>query len=91
MSIAKVVKLEEKLATRLERLSGIKERSPHWLMKTAIQRFVDQEEEREALKSEALRRWEEAEQGKVVSNHAVMQWLESWDGEHERKRPKCKS
>ncbi len=87
--IPKVVKLEPQIKDRLERLSEIKHRKPHWLMKEAIIRYLDEEEYNEQLKQETIARWEEAETGKVVSNEAVMKWLATWGTEEEGERPPC--
>lgn len=73
------VKLEPELKNRLERLSAIKDRSSHWLMKQAIERYIIIEEQAEALKKETLRRWEEeAELNDIVENTEVMSWLDTW-------------
>jgi predicted transcriptional regulator len=74
--IPKVVKLKVDIKDRLERLGEIKNRSSHWLMQEAIVRYLEQEEYVEQLKQETLIRWQEAEQGKVVSHKAVLEWLD---------------
>jgi len=87
--IPKVVKLDPAIRDRLERLSEVKHRSPHWLMKEAITRYLEQEEYSEQLNQETLARWQEAEQGKVVSHQAVNQWLDTWGTDEESDRPPC--
>lgn len=87
--IPKVVKLDPEIRDRLERLSEIKHRSAHWLMKEAITRYLEQEEYNEELNRETLARWQEAEQGKVVSHQAVSQWLDTWGDDDESGRPPC--
>lgn len=87
--IPKVVKLEPEIKDRLERLGEIKHRKTHWLMKEAITRYVAQEEYTEQLKQETLARWQEAENGKIVSNKAVMEWLDTWGTDKESNRPPC--
>lgn len=89
--VPKVVKLEVSVKKRLERLGKIVHRSPHWLMKEAITRYLEQEEDTEQLKRETLARWKEAESGKVVSDRAVAKWLESWGTAGEEGRPSCGS
>lgn len=90
-TIPKVVKLEPDIKERLERLGEIKHRKPHWLMKEAIIRYLEQEEYNEQLKQETLTRWQEAENGKIVSHQAVMQWLDTWGADDESNRPSCGS
>jgi predicted transcriptional regulator len=87
--IPKVVKLDPAIRDRLERLGEVKHRSPHWLMKEAITRYLEQEEYNEQLNQETLARWHEAEQGKVVSHQAVNQWLDTWGADEESDRPPC--
>jgi len=87
--VPKVVKLDPDIRDRLERLGEIKHRSPHYLMKEAIARYIVQEEYNEQLNRETLTRWQEAEQGKVVSHQAVSEWLDTWGASKEKKRPPC--
>ena len=87
--IPKVVKLDPAIRDRLERLGEAKHRSPHWLMKEAITRYLEQEEYNEQLSRETLARWQEAESGKVISHHAVSKWLDTWGTDEENDRPPC--
>lgn len=81
------VKLDPEIKIRLKKLSDLKHRTPHWLMKEAIERYLEQEEYAEKLKQETIARWEEAQMGKVVSNEAVMAWLDTWGTDDEKGRP----
>lgn len=87
--VSKVVKLDVDVSMRLARLGELKQRSPHWLMKEAIARYLEQEEYSEQLNIETLARWQEAEQGKVVSHQAVSNWLDTWGTDEETDRPPC--
>lgn len=83
------VKLDEALHTRLKALSTVKERSPHWLMKTAIEEYVAREEQYEREKAEDMERWQRYKlTGEAVSHEAVDQWLTSWGGKNELPCPK---
>ena len=84
---AVTVKLENDTKEKLQHLSKVKSRSTHWLMKKAIDDYVDKEEERENLRQESLARWEEAEFGKVVDHNKVVDWLDSWGSDKEKERP----
>jgi len=48
-------------------------------------------EDNEKLKDETTLRWQEAESGKVVSNEAIIKWLDTWGRENEGDRPVCGS
>lgn len=85
------VKLEPPLKAKLVKLSKLKHRTTHWLMKEAIRKYVEEEERAEKLKQETLARWQEAEQNQVVSNDEVMAWLDTWGTEKEKGRPPCES
>ena len=89
-TVTKVVKLEIGIKDRLDQLGASRDRSPHWLMKDAIERYLEEEEHNERLKQETLARWHEAENGKVVSQQAVSDWLDTWGTESEQERPICK-
>lgn len=85
------VKLEIPIKIRLKRLSKIKQRTIHWLMKEAITLYLEHEERAEKLKQETLMRWEcEAKQNKLVTHKSVIDWLDTWGTDHETRRPPCK-
>jgi len=72
------IKLDEETRERLKALGEIKGRTPHWLMKTAIQRFLEQEEAAEKEKLEDMARWEEYQlTGKAVAHEDAAKWLKS--------------
>jgi predicted transcriptional regulator len=83
------VKLDENLHTRLKALSAAKERSPHSLMKTAIEDYVTREEAYEQEKSEDQERWKRYKlSGHAITNDVVNSWLESWGSDNELPCPK---
>lgn len=88
LPIPTAVKLDRILKARLEKLSRTKDRSVHWLMKTAIEDYVRHEEVAEQLRQETLKRWAEAERNQVVENDSVIAWLETWGTDHEKERPR---
>jgi predicted transcriptional regulator len=83
------IKLDEALHTRLKALSGMKARSPHWLMKAAIEEYVAREEAYEREKREDQERWERYQAtGHAIPHDAVEAWLDSWGSERELPCPK---
>ncbi|MCF6256114.1 MAG: toxin-antitoxin system [Gammaproteobacteria bacterium] len=52
------VKLDEDVRERLKVLGNIKERTPHWLMKKAIEEYLVKEEVNEREKQEDMVRWQ---------------------------------
>ncbi|MGH7815033.1 MAG: CopG family ribbon-helix-helix protein [Candidatus Binataceae bacterium] len=84
------IKLDSRTRSRLKSLSRLKQRSQHWLMKEAIGRYLEQEEDSERVKRETLERWERYEAtGDHVGNGAVKAWLESWGTEQEGQCPRA--
>lgn len=82
------IKLDGRMRARLKALSRLKQRSQHWLMKEAIERYLEQEEDTERLKRETLERWERYEAtGEHISDRAIRAWLEGWGTEEEVQCP----
>jgi len=76
MSTTQGIKLDDETSARLRTLGQKRERSPHWLMRTAIERFLDQEEKYEAEKAEDMAEYEEyLRTGKAINNETVLAWL----------------
>jgi predicted transcriptional regulator len=85
---SRAVKLDEEIYNRLKVLGEARRRSPHWLMKEAIQQFLEREEEAEHIRQDTLERWARFEAtGEAVSHEAVDAWLETWGTEREGKCP----
>jgi predicted transcriptional regulator len=85
---SRAVKLDEETYNRLKVLGEARRRSPHWLMKEAIQQFIEREEEAEHIRQDTLERWARFEAtGETVSHEAVDTWLETWGTEPEGKCP----
>ena len=88
MGTTKAVKLDDETYKRLKVLGEARKRTPHWLMKEAIQQFLDREEEAEYIRQDTLKRWERYEStGETVSHDVVEAWLETWGTEGEGKCP----
>lgn len=73
------VKLDESLHQRLKVLGNLKARTPHFLMKAAIEEYVRREEQYEQEKEADLQRWEHYKlTGHAVSHQDVKVWLNTW-------------
>ena len=76
MAATQGVKLDEHTRHRLKRLGEQRERSPHWLMCTAILEYLDREERYEQEKQEDMARWERYQlTGEAVPHKTVAKWL----------------
>ncbi len=70
------IKVDETLKQRLKALGEMRDRSPHWLAKAALERYLDEEEEYERQKREDMERWQEYKlTGKYISHERMMAWL----------------
>jgi predicted transcriptional regulator len=53
------LKLDSATKDRVQRLASARQRTTHWLMREAIEQYVEREERREQLRQDALAAWEE--------------------------------
>lgn len=76
MAATQGIRLDEPTRLRLKRLGEQRERSPHWLMRTAILEYLDREERYEQEKQEDRARWEHYQlTGEAVPHKTVAKWL----------------
>ncbi len=70
------IKLDDETARRLKALGALRQRSPHWLMRVAIQDYLDREEKTEREKREDMERWERFQlTGHAIPHKQVAKWL----------------
>jgi predicted transcriptional regulator len=71
------LKLDDDTRARLQRLGATRDRSPHWLMKTAITEFLDREERIEQERLEDEQRWQRwTETGAHIDHDDMAAWLD---------------
>ncbi len=84
------VKLDTDTRTRIERLAEARRRTAHWIMREAIQQYVDREEKREIFRQDTLKAWDEFQaSGLYATAEEVNTWLASWGTEDELTTPVC--
>ncbi len=72
------VRLNDDTQRRLEALSKARDRTPHYLMKAAVERFLDVEEALESERQLVKSRWEKyALTGETVEHADVKAWATS--------------
>ena len=70
------LKLSPETKERIDKLAESKERSSHWLMKRAVEEYVESEEKREQFRKDAEEAWEDYQRtGLHVTFEEVDQWL----------------
>ena len=88
--MATSIKLDEDLKNRVQQLASQRRHSAHWLMREAIQQYVEREEARESFRQEALAAWTEyQETGRHLTGEETRQWLRTWGSEAETELPAC--
>ena len=88
--MATSIKIDDELKGRVQRLAGLRQRSPRWIMREAIAQYVEREEAREAFKQEALASWAAyRETGRHLTGQEVRAWLNTWGDEAETELPEC--
>jgi len=76
MSTTQAIKLDDETNKRLKALAEQRNRSAHWLMREALERYLTDEESYEREKAEDLAAYEEyLETGIAIENDEVVTWL----------------
>jgi predicted transcriptional regulator len=76
MTVTQGIKLDEDIRNRLKALGKIRNRTPHWIMKTAIQDYLEREEHNEREKGEDRERWQNYQlTGESVTHKDAVLWL----------------
>jgi predicted transcriptional regulator len=76
MSITQAIKLDDETNSRLKALAHQRNRSAHWLVRDALDRYLVEEERYEREKAEDLAEYEDYQlTGKAIDNETVVSWL----------------
>lgn len=91
MSSTQAIKLDDETNNRLKTLARQRNRSAHWLMREALQRYLAEEERYEREKAEDLAEYEDyLLTGKAIDNETVASWLNELVGGKKTAWPKQK-
>lgn len=72
------LRLDDEIQNRLKELGARRDRSPHYLMKTAVERYLEQEEAIEAERDLTQARWEKYElTGETIAHDEVKAWAKT--------------
>jgi predicted transcriptional regulator len=84
------VKLDQGTRDRMKKLAEAKHRTPHWLMREAIEQYVEREEKRETFRQDGIRAWEAYQATGLHVTHAEADaWLEQLEAGNDVEPPKC--
>lgn len=84
------VKLDPLMRERMKRLADVKHRTPHWLMREAIEQYVEREEKRESFRQDAVKAWETYQaSGRHVTHAEADAWLAQLEAGNDVEPPEC--
>lgn len=88
--MATSLKVDDELKGRVQHLADARQRSPYWIMREAIQQYMEHEEARESFKQEALASWVAyQETGRHLAASEIRHWLDTWGTPSEIGAPEC--
>jgi predicted transcriptional regulator len=84
------LKLDSAMKERVHRLALARRRSPHWVMREAVEQYVDREEKREELRQDALAAWADYQTtGLHLTAEEADAWLAKLETGKRAPIPKC--
>lgn len=84
------LKLDTEIKARLQWLASVRDRKPHYLMREAIQQYVEREEKREQLRQHALAAWSDFQaSGLHVTAAEADAWLARLEAGEDVDAPEC--
>lgn len=84
------VKLDDSVRERLQRVANTQRRSPHWVMREAIEQYLEREERRQKFREDALAAWNHyATTGLHLSGEEVDAWLTRLEAGDDIPPPEC--
>lgn len=90
MPVSTSLKLDEDIKGRVHRLAAVRRRSAHWLMREAIEQYVDREEKREQFRQDALAAWADyQETGLHITAEEADAWLTRLAAGEDAEPPEC--
>jgi predicted transcriptional regulator len=89
-AVSTSIKLDPDMKDRVLRVAESMRRTPHWVMKEAVEKYITDAERREAWERDSLEALKEMDEtGLHVTGEEVMVWLESWGTDDEKPAPEC--
>jgi predicted transcriptional regulator len=89
-AISTSIKLDPNMKDRVQRVADSMRRTPHWVMKEAVEKYITDAERRDAWERESLEALKELDEtGLHVTGEEVIAWLETWGTDDEKPAPEC--
>ena len=84
------LKLDCAMKERVHQLASARRRSPHWIMREAVEQYVEREEKREQLRQDALAAWADYQTtGLHLTAEEADAWLAKLEAGKRAVIPKC--
>lgn len=84
------LKLDPETKDRIQRLASARRRSPHWIMREAVEQYIEREEKREQFRQDALTAWNHYQAtGLHVTGTEADAWLARLEAGKRAAPPKC--
>ena len=84
------IKLELSIKERVQRLASARRRTAHWILREAVEQYVEREDTREQLKEDARAAWEHYQTtGLHVSAGEADAWLAKLEVGEDAAAPLC--
>ncbi|APW45275.1 CopG family ribbon-helix-helix protein [Rhodoferax antarcticus] len=84
------VKLDQETRGRIDRLATSRRRTTHWLMREAIQQYIEREEKLEAYRQNGIAAWEAYQaSGLHVTQEEADAWLAKLEAGEDVEPPAC--
>ena len=86
------LKLDNETKDRVQRLAAARRRSAHWVMREAVEQYVEREEKRQQFHQDALAAWADYQAtGLHVTAAEADRWLAKLGAGEEAAPPECHS
>lgn len=86
--MATSLKLDDDTRERVRHAAERRERTPHWIMKKAVEEYLERDEARESFRQEALASLSAyREDGRHLTLSETLAWLDRW--KDDGKAPEC--
>jgi len=84
------LKLDPQTKERVQLLASSRRRTPHWILREAVEQYVEREEKRESLRQNALAAWRHyQETGLHATASEADAWLARLEAGKRSAPPKC--
>ena len=84
------LKLDKEVKDRVQRLASVRRRSAHWIMREAIEQYIEREEKREQFRESAVAAWNDYQTtGLHVTANEADAWLAKLEDGEDIEAPEC--